>query len=70
MAADDVKITTPVKIESSSKEHVALLLMDKIVYYDTRAKNEITDRKYLLTLYRQCLKATSNYPLESILKEE
>ena len=69
--SDKMQITTPVKIESSSKEHAALLLLEKIVHYDARAKNEVTDRKYWLTLYHQCLKATNGYnTLESILTEE
>ena len=68
--ADDVKISSPVKIEPSSKERVAFDLLEKISTYDSRFETESNDRKYWLTFYWQCLKASSGYSLESTLKEE
>jgi hypothetical protein len=68
--AEDVKIKTPIEIKDTSKERVAFDLMEKIEYYDARSKGNKEDRKYWLTLYFQCLKATSGNSLESILKEE
>lgn len=59
--ADDVNI------KSSSKESVAFDLMKTIYTYE---KPNDKNRKYWLTLYSQCLKATSGHTLESILKEE
>lgn len=64
------EIKQPVEIKDNSKERVAFDLMKAIEYYDSRADTGRKDRKYWLTLYSQCLKATSGYSLESILKEE
>jgi len=59
-SSEDVNVT------NGSKERVAYELMEKIHVYESDAKK---DRKYFLTLYRQCLKATAGQNLESILKE-
>ena len=68
--AEDTKITNPVEIKDNSKERVAFDLMNVIASdeYDG-SRTEQKNRKYWLSLYCQCLKATSGYPLESILKE-
>lgn len=66
----DVNVSGPVEIKDNSKERVAYDLMKMIWHDDSRAEQNQTDRKYWLTLYSQCLKATSGYSLESILKED
>lgn len=68
--SDDLKLSGPIKIEQTTREEVALKLMLKIIGHESRYKAESGDRKYWLTLYRQCWKATSGYHLESILKED
>ena len=66
----DLGVSGPVEIKDNSKERVAFDLMAVIVNNESRAKQERSNRNYWLTLYSQCLKATSNYALESILKEQ
>ncbi len=69
--SDNTSINGPVTIKENSRERVAFDLMMQIISQDTRYDNEANDRKYWLTLYRQCLKATAGVVnLESILKEE
>jgi hypothetical protein len=68
MAEQDIKVTSPVKIESDSKARVAFELMDKIDGY-TSDDAMRKDKKYWLSLYLQCYKAANGYSLESILKE-
>jgi hypothetical protein len=68
--AEDLKVSGPVEIKSASKEQAALALLEKIINYDNRFDVESKERKYWLTLYFQCLKATSGCDLENILKEE
>lgn len=68
--SDDVSVRGPVEIKNNSKEQVAFQLMKTINNYESRANQEKNHRNYWLTLYSQCLKATSGYSLESILKEE
>lgn len=60
MADKDLNLT------SGSKERVAFDLMDKILSFEPDAKR---DRKYFLTLYCQCLKATDGQSLQSVLKD-
>ncbi len=67
MADNSMRITGPVKIDQTSQEAVAFKLMDLI---SSRESVEVTDRKYWLTLYRQCYKATNGNSLESILKQD
>lgn len=67
--ADPIKISSPVKVVSDSKERVALDLAEKIDYWSD-IKREQKDKKYWLTLYRQCYKAVDGFALEQILKEE
>lgn len=68
--ANNMTIDQPIKIESSSKEQTALALLDRIIMKDSRFESESQDRKYWLTLYTQCLKATSNYALDTVLREK
>ena len=67
--ADKIDINSPVKIESDSKARVAFELMNKIDSF-VNVNSDQKDKKYWFTLYSQCLKATSGYSLESILKAE
>jgi hypothetical protein len=67
------KISTnhPIEIKDNSKERVAFDLLEKIASYDSREKAEGMKREYWLTLYHQCLKATSGTcSIESILNEK
>jgi hypothetical protein len=61
-----VKISSPVKVASDSPHRVALDLAMQISY----AEKGQQDRRYWLTLYRQCYKAVNGHQLESILKAE
>jgi hypothetical protein len=56
-------------IESDSKERVAFDLAVKIDYYG-QIKSEQKDKKYWLSLYRQCYKAVNGAPLERVLQED
>lgn len=69
MADTSTRVSGPVTIEQTSREAVAFSLMEKIASYeggDADKKN----RKYWLSLYRQCYKATGGSVLESILEVE
>lgn len=48
--ADNVNITTPVRVESDAKSRVAYDLMKHIAHGESGPKN----RAYYLTLYAQC----------------
>ncbi|MCK4621530.1 MAG: hypothetical protein KAT62_04865 [Desulfuromonadales bacterium] len=65
--AENLSISGPVEIQSDSKQRVAYDLMGKIAYHDKAAQK---DKKYWLSLYCQCLKATTGSDIEFILKEE
>ncbi|MDD2540630.1 MAG: hypothetical protein PHH28_06250 [Desulfuromonadaceae bacterium] len=67
--ADQVSITSPVSIESDSKERVAFDLACKIDYYSS-LKAENKDKRYWLSLFRQCRKAVYGKTLEQILQED
>jgi hypothetical protein len=67
--SDKIDITSPVSIESDSKERVAFDLACKIDYFSS-VKSEQKDKKYWLTLYRQCYKATKGYGLDKLLSED
>ena len=69
MADDSMKISGPVKIEDNSRERVAYDLTLQIARHD-KVPNEVKDRKYWFTLYRQCHLAASGCNLAAILKEE
>jgi len=69
MADTSTKISGPVEIEQTSQEAVAFNLMERISEYE--GSKEITkDRKYWLSLYRQCYKATKGYSLADIHEAE
>jgi hypothetical protein len=65
--ADKVSISGPVEITQSSKEFVALELAKHIALHE---KEQNKDRKYWLTLYRHCWKATYGNSLDSLLKPD
>lgn len=67
MSDKSLSVDGPVSIIENSKERVAY---DLAILITRNEKTDNKDRKYWLTLYRQCLKATSGYPLESILPED
>ncbi len=67
--ADKIEVTSPVAVESDSKERVAFDLACKIAEH-TDIEFRQKDKKYWLTLYRQCWKATTGHALPSILAEE
>lgn len=67
--AEKIEVSSPVAIASDSKQRVAFELAVKIsdhsgIDYDKK------DKKYWLSLYRQCYKAVSGNSLEHILKED
>jgi hypothetical protein len=65
------EIKQSVDVMDNSKYRIALDLMVKIASYDTREKSEGSERKYWLTLFHQCLKATDpSNSLESIFREK
>jgi hypothetical protein len=55
-----------VTVENDSAERVAYDLMERIASLESGEHN----REYFLTLYCQCLKATSGYTLSNVLKDE
>ncbi len=67
MADTSTAVSGAVTIHPSSKEHVAYKLMETIVYHDKAASK---DKKYYLSLYVQCLKATSGSAIGYVLKDE
>lgn len=69
MAEQSTKIDGPVHVVSDSPQRVALDLLRLIDGY-SNLKREEKDKKYWLTLYRQCHKAVNGHKLESILTEE
>lgn len=66
--ADNTRVSGSIKIENTSPEAVAFTLLEKITFYED-SKEVKKDRKYWLTLYRQCYKATMGHELDDILKE-
>jgi hypothetical protein len=64
MSNDSVSVSGPIRVMSDSPERVAFELMHLISSNEDVTK----DRRYFLTLYTQCYKATHNHPLDSILK--
>jgi len=67
---DETNIKSPIEVKNSSQEQTAFDLMNLIALEEKSIDSDSKDRKYWLTLYSQCLNATSGYGLESILKEE
>lgn len=66
---DKIEVQSPVEVKDNSKERVALDLMSAIAANEGKSQAK-DSRKYWLTLYHQCWKATSGHQLESILREE
>ncbi len=67
---EEIKQDPSVQIENSSKEMVAFELTKHIAAHGNEPDSTQRDRKYWLTLYCQCLKATAGYPIRSILEKE
>jgi len=65
--AENMQITSPVKVVPDSHQRVAFDLMKTIADYDGETKDK--KKHYWLKLYRQCYKATYGYPIERILEE-
>lgn len=63
--SDSRSISGSVAVDQSSAEMAALNLMKHIGQYETDQKQ---DRKYWLTLYKQCHKSTRGNTLEDIMK--
>lgn len=68
--SNTLDVRGPIEIKDSTKERVAYDLMKIIDDYDQNTQEAHKNKKYWLTLYRQCLKATAGYTLESILSED
>lgn len=69
MAEEKTSITGPVQIASTSAEIAAFELMKHIAQFETQTGDQ-KNRKYWLTLYRQCYKATTGNLLERIFEEK
>jgi hypothetical protein len=67
--AEQISITSPVRIESDCKSRVALDFMNTLAY-KIGDENQRKDKKFWFTLYRQCYKAVDGFALEQILREE
>lgn len=65
--SDSRTISGAVRVEQDSVDAVAFRLTQLIGNYESDQKQ---DRRYWLTLYRQCYKATRGRTLEDILKAE
>ena len=68
--ADDIRSTTPVSFEPTSREQTAFKLLELIYNNESPTGDERNDRRYWLTLYRQCLKATHGHTLETVLQKD
>jgi len=69
MSNETVTLSGPISIKDNSKERVAFDLMSQISNHEPK-DNPIKNRQYYLTLYTQCLSATSGYPLNNSLNPE
>lgn len=70
---DQVSISGPVRVDlqSDSAASVAYQLMLHIGSgEDLFKKDQAARQQYFLALYRQCYKAASGHPLESILQSD
>lgn len=69
--SDNVRVTGPIDVVSHSAERVAYELMNTIAHAEAEAglAADRGKREYWLNLYRQCLKATTNQTLATILNE-
>lgn len=62
---DDIRVTSPVTIQSDSKSRVAFDLMELIAAHE--GKDERGDRTYWLKLYTQCYKAANGNLLKHVM---
>lgn len=65
MSSESRSISGKVDVDTGSAERVALDLMKFIA--STQGEPDLRDRKYWLTLYRQCLSATRGNTMDAIL---
>ena len=68
MATESVSIAQPIEVKSDSKSRVAFDLMEHIGRRDNIPDEQKKSRSYWLTLYVQCLKATSGEALQYVLE--
>ena len=68
MATEDVRVTSPVEIQSDAKTRVAFDLMHHISHREEGKEQEQKTRAYWLALYAQCHKATRGVPIHSVLE--
>lgn len=66
--AEDMRITSPVSIQSDSKSRVAFDMM-MFIGNDVEAGDK-SKREYWLTLYSQCYKAANGQMLKYVLNKE
>ena len=66
--ADDVRVTSPVAIQSESKSRVAFDLMKWIANYESA--QDTANRDYWLKLYNQCYKAADGISLKYVLNRD
>ena len=65
--ASKTKVEFATSAQGLSKEAVALLLLEKI--YAKVKSTEEPSVEWFLTLYVQCLRATTGLPLEEVLRK-
>lgn len=65
--SDSRSISGSVQVDRHSREEAAFKLMQHIGNFES-GQNQ--DRKYWLTLYCQCIKATNRVSLENVLKAD
>ncbi len=65
--AEDMRITSPVSIQSDSKSRVAFDMM-MFIGNDVEAGDK-SEREYWLTLYSQCYKAANGQMLKYVLNK-
>lgn len=70
MSTENVNITRPVEIQNDAKSRVAYDLLTLIARQEAQSNPERQSRDYWLTLYSQCLKATSGESLKNVLAKE
>lgn len=66
--AEDMRITSPVSIQSDSKSRVAFDMM-MFIGNDIESGDK-SEREYWLNLYAQCYKAANGQSLKYILKKD
>lgn len=69
--SDSRTVSGRVEVDHDSRAAVAFRLTEKIGNEEFHSNSSVArDRKYWLTLYRQCWKAANGNNLESVLKQE